>query len=393
MRVFELYFNPKNKDETYLETFVYTPTNIYEKRLGNLYMVGELAQAMPQNAALLKNLFSIIKREYYGASLKKSSEASLQEALKKGNESLERESRKGNVSWLGNLNLTILTFKDPTLIFTKVGDVKILLIRDKELAEISGNLDNALSPPNPLKVFGNMATGKLDQGDRVVVLNKSVFIAFSKTKGLLNQISRAANEKELKQILKINQTGLAEVAGACLFLTVGGPGESKQTITLHRELPKFSFSQFFLKPIDQFSRKMKQHAQFKLPSLKAPQIKMPQVKIPRVKLLPSFRLPHIKFAVAKKQIILVISLALILASFFLLFGGEKGEELKNVQQKLAEAQAKTTMAENFLILKDEEKAKTLFQEALAIVSPLTKRGSPLREEALFLQNSIEEHLK
>ncbi len=51
------------------------------------------------------------------------------------------------------------------------------------------------------------------------------------------------------------------------------------------------------------------------------------------------------------------------------------------------------MAENLLILKKEEEAQILFQEAQDLVLPLTKRKSPLREEALSLKESLEKYLE
>jgi len=391
MRVFELYFSPKDKDEVFLETFIFEPTNIYEKRLGSLYMAGELNKAMPQNTAFLKNLFSVIKKEYYGATLKKSVEASLQEALKKGNEFLSAESKKGNVGWLGNLNLTILTLKESALTFTKVGETKILLYRGQELAEISGNLDNALEPVNALHVFGNMATGKVQEGDRIIVLNKKILSAFNKTKGLFSQIVRATSEKEFKQIIKNGQAALSEVTGICFSLIVGGQKEVRQTVALHRELPKYTFK------MPKVNMPQIKAPQIKVPQLKLPQLKMPQLRLPQLKLpqirAPRFHLPHINIAAAKKPLILLATFALILMIFSSVFGGERKEELRAAQQALTEAQEKTTLAENLLILKDEDKAKALFIEALNIVSPLTKRGSPVRDEALSLQNSLEEHLK
>ena len=143
MQAFELYFNPRKMDDIFLTSFIYEPTNIYEQRLGNLYVVGELTQALPQNAHFLANLSLAIRKEYYSSGLKKSCEASLQEALKKGNEFLDQESKNGNVGWLGNLNFSVISFKDPVLNFAKAGDIKIFLVRANQLMDLSQNLETA----------------------------------------------------------------------------------------------------------------------------------------------------------------------------------------------------------------------------------------------------------
>ena len=73
MQTFELHFNPKKRDDLFLTSFAYTPADVYEKRLGNLYVVGELAQAMPQNSHFLTNLslamFSLKQRCLFQASI------------------------------------------------------------------------------------------------------------------------------------------------------------------------------------------------------------------------------------------------------------------------------------------------------------------------------------
>lgn len=399
MQAFELYFAPKKKDELFLNSFIYEPDNIYEKKLGNLYIVGELTQAMPQNSHFLNNLSLVIKKEYYSSGLKKSCEASLQEALKKGNEFLEKESRKGNVGWLGNLNFAVLNFKNPILNFAQTGDMKIFLIRREELIDISQSLETELPHPNPLKMFGSMAAGKLSQDDKVIVLNKNLFASFNKNKAFLNQLCNVSEEKDLKQAIKAHKQSLLETSGICLYLMGAGEESSGKTVTLRQDLPRFSFYKTFLKPLVSFLSRIKRwrllQLKIKLPFIGTPKIKIKKphkaIKFPKPK-IPRPRLPKIRFNINKKNLLLVLGLALILVSFSFIFGGEKELELKEAQQKLAEAQSKTTLAESFLVLKEQEKAEAIFQEVLEIISPLTKRGSPVRDEALSLQRFIEQHL-
>lgn len=382
MQAFELYFNPKKKNDLFLTSSAYAPVNIYEKRLGNLYVVGELTQALPQNSKFLANLSSVIKKEYYASGLKKSCEASLQEALKKGNEFLDGESKKGNVGWLGNLNFGVISFKDPILNFAKTGNIKIFLVRNNELLDVSQNLDSELPHPDPLKVFGSMAGGKLSSDDKIIVLNKSVLSSLCKKQGFLGSLAKVADEKGLKQALKIHKDILANVSGICLVLMVTGQEDVRETLTFQRDLPSFSFSSAFLKPVKDFLAKIK------LPHFKIPKVSLPKLQKPT---LP--KLPKINFVVPRKNIILVVGLILVLLIFYYIFGGERTQELKEAQQALSEAQTKAMLAESLLIINENDRAKKLFEEALEILSPLTKRGAPLREEALPLQNSIKDNLK
>ncbi|MDP3990719.1 MAG: hypothetical protein Q8P63_00195 [Candidatus Nealsonbacteria bacterium] len=377
MQAFELYFNPKNKETLFLKSFIYEPENVYEKRLGNLYMVGELAQAMPQNAHFLDNLASLVKKEYYSSGLKKSCEESLREALKIGNDFLNKESKKGNVGWLGNLNFAVLNYKEPVLNFAKSGNMKILLARNGELVDLSQSLEEDLPNPDPLKIFGSMAAGKLSEDDKIIVINNDIFSCFSKIKGFLKELYRFLEEKDIKQLIKTNKEALAGVFGVCLFLTAVKKQGRKQTVSLKNELPVFSFSRVFIKPV----KKVWKRPKINLPSFK---INLPKIQKPAF-----FK---IKLASIKKQTILVVILFALLIGFFLLFQGEKKKEIKEAEQIIAEAKEKAIMAESFLVLKEKDKAKTLFEEALTEIAPLTKRGRPLREEALLLQSSIEQEL-
>lgn len=380
MRVFELYFNPKTKEDRIFDSFIYEPENLYEKRLGGLYIVGELTQALPQNSHFLDRLASTIKKEYYSGGLKKSCEMSLRDALKKANEFLEEEARKGNVSWLGNLNFTVLNSKDFILNFTKVGSIKILLTREEELLNIGENLEFQDINPYPLKIFGSIATGKLAPNDKIMILTKDIFSAFGEKGDLLNQFAKSSNERGLNEILKNNREKFSQISGVCLLLIADEEQILKQALTFRAERPKFSFRRVFLNPLRKIVSKTP-HFKLKLPAFKFtlrffPKIKFPILKSPRL----------------YKNGGLVLALILILAASFFLFGNEKKENFAEAQHKLDEARAKIIMAENFLILKEENKARTLFQEARDIIIPLTEVGMPLRDEARTLQESIEKYL-
>ncbi len=378
MQIFEIHFNPKKQEHKIIDSFVYEPENVYEKRLGNLYMAVELTQALPQNARFLNSLASVIKKEYYGAGLKKSCQQSLQNSLKKANEFLDEDVQKGNVSWLGNLNFGILSFSNFILNFTKIGQIEVFLIRKGQILNISQNLESQ-EEIHPLKVFSSIVTGKLVQDDKIIVLNKDVFNALSQNKDFLNQLGQMSDEKGVREILKRNKQIFSDVSGICLLLMVNEGAVSKETLTFDKNLSKFSFRKTFIKPIFKLKLGVK--------SVKVPSFKLPSLSLPKV------HLPKIRIAKNKKKIILVISLILILLAFFFFFSEERKKELKEAQEKILKAQSKILMAENLLILEEKNKAKNLFQEAWDLIHPLTKTGRPLRAEALLIRETLEEYLK
>lgn len=395
MQIFELSFKPKSREDIFLSSFVFEPENIYQKNLGNLYMAGELTQALPQDAHFLNNLALATKKEYYSASLKKSPEQSLREALKKANEFLDKESKKGNVSWLGNLSFAVLSFKDSVLNFTKVGNLKIFLLRNQEQIDISQTLETEITQPDPLRVFGAMASGKMSTDDKIVIVNKSILSAFNKKQNFLQELSKLANEKELKKLMKTHQETLAEASGLCLVLMVGAEEKATQKVTLRQELPKFSFHKTFIKPFIRFFSKVWRRPKIKMPSIKVSKPKVIKIKPFRAPNLQFPKIPNIRLTIPKiprKPVILVLSLILVLIAFSFLFRGEKELELQEAQRIIEQAQSKAILAESLLMLKEENKAQALFQEAWDMIGPLTKPGQPLRAEARALKETIKQHL-
>lgn len=368
MQIFELHFNPKPKEEQIFDSFVYEPENIYEKKLGSLYMVGELKNILPQNLKFLDNLAQIVKKNYYTLSAQ-SPEKALSETLKKANEYLGEEVKKDNVSWLGNLNFSVLSIKDFGLTFTKTGNLKIILIRAGQIIDVGKNLDLREMEPYPLKVFVNIVSGRLLENDMVLILTEEIFkflyqqnilSKFARTEGLAENI----NSKKIKEIVPpdLFVKGEGKNVSGILFLSVLKSkykiGKKFQPILFQKE-ERFSFFQKITS---------------KLPLLKLPKLKLPKLKLPKFALQPEIR----------KKIILIIVLILLLILGYLIF--KEAGEIKEGENKksLAEIEEKVNKAENFLIFKNEEQANTLLKEAWQEAA---------EAEAYDLKETIEEKLE
>lgn len=200
MQVFEFHFNPKQKADLIFNGFCFEPENIYEKRLGSLYLAGALKSALPQNLHLLEHLTQTIKQQYYKNSLRNPAKA-LQDGLKLGNTFLENISKKGDVSWLGNLDFTALSLKNYDLNFAKTGEIKIYLLREGQVIDIDKRLKFEEIEPYPLKIFGNIISGKLVEDDIILILTEELLNPFQ---NLLTEIAVLSpfNDKKLKEIFK-----------------------------------------------------------------------------------------------------------------------------------------------------------------------------------------------
>ena len=295
MKVFELHFNPKAKEDTIFDSFCYEPINIEEKRLGNLYMAGETKNTLPQNYNLLEKLSFEIKKEYYRDS-KRAPEKSLIESLRIGNKFLENLTKEGNVSWLGNLNFAVLCLKDSDFHFTKVENISAFLLRGGKITDIAQKLIQEEIEPYPLKVFGNIISGKLIENDIILLLTKEVSATFNR-ENLLNEIANfpAFSEKKLKESLEKREKILKETSGIAVLLSL-----IKEEPTFKERIPelleyqkikeKFSMAEvlspvkdvisfslnFWPKIFKKIFYRIKEHLPFKI--LDLPKIKLPILK-------------------------------------------------------------------------------------------------------------------
>jgi len=389
MKVFEFHFNPKLKEGLIFDSFCYEPEKTHEKKLGNLYIVGLLKNVLPQNKRLLKKLAEVIKDKYY-SSKTNSTERALKGSLKEANEFLEKISKSGDVSWLGNLDFLILSIKDSKLNLAKVGDIKPFLIRTKQITDIEEKAHLEGIEPYPLKVFANIVSGKLAEKDLIVILTEELF-QFFKEKNILNKIARLESfeNKELKEILNGRKKDLNNVAGVFLavnFIKQISPGR-KQTIS-EKDLKEFSLKKIFAPVLKIFEKLPKKPFEIKIKSKKKKGRKK-GFQIPRIKI----KFPEIKIKLPKRRrklsihrnIILILGLTLLLTFGFLFSEFEKNKKIKIYSKELEQIQEKLELSESFLILENInpeafEKANILLEESWNKILPLTKNSSFLPKD-------------
>lgn len=411
MQVFEIHFNPKSKEDMVFDSFCYEPENIYEKKLGNLYIVGELTNVLPQNLKFLENLTKIIKEKFYSLSLS-SSEKSLKESLKEANKFLESLIKKENVSWLGNLNFAIFSLKENNLNltsfsetaflnFTKVGNLKILLSRSQNLINVGKNLESR-DIIKPLKIFSNIVSGKLSQNDKIMIFTKNAFDFFS-TENLIQEIisKEILKEKDLKKIFKKYEEKLMEISGIFLLIQVGAKIQPKATLILKEEPLKLKqVFKISLPSFNKISQKLVFFKQLKfIPKIKIPEffflksfIEKYRIKISQAINKLKIIKEELKIFTIRKNLISIVILIFILSAGFFIFNEEKKQKIQQDQEFLNKVEIKIAQAENFLILKDENQANSLLQEAWQELLPRTKINSPLQKESLSLKDLIETKL-
>ncbi|MCK5413550.1 MAG: hypothetical protein KAI57_04220 [Candidatus Pacebacteria bacterium] len=184
--------------KSFCDIFIYEPENIDEQSLGSLYILGEVVN-FPSNSSYLINLLaSIAKKEFYSDS-KKSTTESLEASLHKVNSTLSDMAEQGNIDWIGNLNMIFCAYKNEELHLSQAGEIKTILIRDKQITDIGKNVISETNS-HPIRTFANIASGELEIGDLVLFATPELFNVFSTEK--LKQLSSSLDTEELAEAVQ-----------------------------------------------------------------------------------------------------------------------------------------------------------------------------------------------
>ncbi|MDO8504031.1 MAG: PP2C family serine/threonine-protein phosphatase, partial [bacterium] len=350
----------------------------------------------------LESLAKTIKERYYKTVLT-GTEKNLKEALKKANEHLEAISKKGDVSWLGNLGFVAMAISKSDLYFTKVGETKIYLLRGGQIIDIDRKLDFEGIEPYPLKVFGNIISGKLAKNDIILILTKEIADIFLK-ENLLAKIAKLSFLpssgnlfKALKEIFSIKKEQLLKIAGCCLVISCSEKPflKEKETLAQPKTLKIFSLKKVF-SPFAAIVRKLlKPRLPKRLQQAKKLKIRFPELKFPQ------WPLQTLKKFSFNKNAVLILSLILFLAFGFFVFQKKEEAQLKIYKAQLNQIEEKVNQAEGYLIIsktspQTQKKANDLFKESWKEISPLIGISATLPSDfagqVVALQKKISENL-
>ncbi len=356
MRIFELYFNPK--DEVKIsETFRYKPKNAYEGKLGSLYMVGEILKPEKTDASFLQNFFHSVKETYYeDTSLPP--EKALKETLKKANSFLkERGSGK-------EISIALVVSKNFTVYLGKLGGVKTFLLTDKKEKDIGRELEGSASGG-----FYNMVSGKIKKEDKLIILTSEVYDFFEKESILKEIAQESLNETLIEKISSLQKEKFPNVSGVALVIEHAFCLKDKKTKTISKNRKeRFSFRKMFLDTASSLKK-----------------VKLPlKIKVPRIKI----RIPSIKIkkpAMEKKPLALLLLLLGVVFFGVLIIGIES--RTRHEKQK-----AEITKIEEKFYQGEEEENISLMKEALLDLELLIKDGGRDREDLEERHSFLKEKL-
>lgn len=153
---------------TYLDAFEYGPQDDKEKRLGHLYVVGQVKYGEEDMAYVLNLVSSLAKREYYTGSgaVEEDPKKALDSALKKLNGVLEDFFKNKDLK----LNIGLVAVAGENIFIAKLGKFKVFLARRGEMIDILNNINLFQKEHIQEKQFVNIISGKIFDGDKIFAI-------------------------------------------------------------------------------------------------------------------------------------------------------------------------------------------------------------------------------
>lgn len=414
-------------DKTFLKSYIYEPKTHKEKKYGKVLAVFEIGTEQNKAQELFETITSLLRKEYYKE--QKNIGANFEIALNKINEALANLAQKGEVDWIGKLNVSLVGIKERSIILSCSGRAKIILLRGKDLIDISEGV--ASKSPSPVKIFTNIVSGDIQPQDKLILCSLPLFevipqeklkkvqeiscdMAYSYLREELSNINSAALIVEIKKAeIPREAEGLKKVKPTLGIrypsLEIEEKGdEEKAPLEPQRQKEKLTelagttgkFIRGGIAGASQVFRKVSGVIEKGKPSggitksqtvfcIKWEEFKKFFKDIPRnFRRLP--KTSRIFFVAALMLLVLFCGSIAALSC-----KRKEGAKLVQYEDLLSSARDKEKAAQDALIYKDEEKAKTLLVEAKSLVDEILNEervSKKQRQEAESLLSTIQTNI-
>jgi hypothetical protein len=353
MRVFELYFNPKNKNKI-AESFHHKPKDVYERKIGQLYMVGEIPEPNSNNISFLQNIFCAAK-EFYYENTSLSPEKTFKETLKKINIFIKEKeyNERPNVAFLSSKNFA--------LYLGKIGEIKVFLSNKEEIKDIGKDLDGVSNG-----LFQNMVSGKMKKDDKLIVLTSEIYNFFIKEKILEEIAKESLNKKLLEKISGLQKEKYPHISGVALIMDNVATLKEKETkIFSTKRTEIFSFKKFFTHYISSFK---------KIGSKKI-LIQKPKIEI---KLKPPKNIKRNPFVLISLLFIVVLLGSAVMGIQNKIKSNKERKEIILIEEKITKGKTENDFS--------------LLEEALFDLEKIKNNSPSINKEASSVYSSLEEYL-
>jgi len=235
----------KNEQRPFLEIFVHSPENVAQEGLGTILGIFEITDDSEDSSYIANYLISVVKKEYFSKS-KRGPIESFEAALRKANLALANLAEHETIGWIGNFNAICAVIEKGNIHLSSSGTAKAYLFRGKTLTDISEREDS-LSPPNPIKTFEDVLSGRLQENDKIIITTESIFNIFS-----FEEIKRSAMKFSREEFIRFLKTALINELEKAAVLIVDMQKREEEAIIIpapkEKEVNAWSQNAFSKRP-------------------------------------------------------------------------------------------------------------------------------------------------
>ncbi|MFA6307950.1 MAG: hypothetical protein WCS88_04255 [Patescibacteria group bacterium] len=167
---------------------------------GRLFIIFEVPKQKIDQQPYVDQLINEIAT-FFDTSHQDNPEILLEETLQKINQILPEMSSSLKIhNWLNTIDLSVGIMHNNSVFMAGIGNIHGLLIHSKQLTTIMDKNDNI----NPNKIFSDIISGELDDGDALIISTNSLFdyISKEKTKQLVDHYSPSAAAIKINELLE-----------------------------------------------------------------------------------------------------------------------------------------------------------------------------------------------
>lgn len=369
MQVYELNFKSEKKETSTFDSFYYKPQDVHQKRLGSLFILGQLKGISVQDSQLLKNLARVISTNYY--STEDLPKESFRKSLKKANKFLGQVIQRGDVSWLSNLGLAVLSLSKTLsekyeINVTSVGDIQILSLGPEEIIHFEERLKGREIEPYPLRVFSDIISGEMTQRDKILISTNNTYKLLSGS-SVLDKISKSSllNEEKINKLF----SKIKAVDGICFLVDLNSLKEKKEQFQLVFR-----------------TKRIKRNLFKKFKSRISPVLSHSSLKLPIAQDLLKKSKRILK---KRKEFSLILVLAVLVLLGRLAVELEEEREARETKNIVSVIQERIQKADDLIALGDKGKAKALYFIAWQEAQELIHRAVDGDEEISLITKEIE----
>ena len=164
-------------DDRFLTCQVYEPVDPEQVKSGMIFSQIEILNPWFPTSQIGQTVINTLIREYYRGN-DTSDLVNFENAVKKVNEALAQIAQNGETDWIGKFSGILALVNKDEIHIAQTGQSQAYLFRGTKANHITEGLGSN-EPPHPLKTFTNLTSGNLQEGDKIIIGNSTLFAVYS----------------------------------------------------------------------------------------------------------------------------------------------------------------------------------------------------------------------